>query len=281
MLESVQAQNNNFDPAAFLPSSFDGWTPMRADRNFSGEELYDYIDGGAELFLSFGFKTVYNRIYAAEDQPDIFVDIFEMNTSFDSYGVFTQSREKNENQFGQESEYTEGAVLFWKDNYYVSIISSIETKESNTAIFKLAQIIDSAIPKTGFKPDIVKLLPVENLIPESIKYFRHHHWQNAYQFISFENIFDIDQNTHAMLAKYKFKADTPLLLLIKYPDHGVAEKAYNQFIAEQSLKVSSGGIAIDKNDKLIGIKIDDNILSAVFNAASEETAMKLLKSIHK
>ena len=54
------AQSSNFEPSQILPLKINQWERAVPDRIYEGEELYDYIDGGAELFLSFGFNRVFN-----------------------------------------------------------------------------------------------------------------------------------------------------------------------------------------------------------------------------
>ena len=72
MLINAQIVN---DPSKALPENIDGWKIL-TDRTYNNETLYNYIDDGAELFLSFGFSKVFNRIYSKTNQPDIMVDIF-------------------------------------------------------------------------------------------------------------------------------------------------------------------------------------------------------------
>ena len=40
-----------------LPDSIDGWTAGEQNSFNDKESLYDYIDGGAELYISYGYKT--------------------------------------------------------------------------------------------------------------------------------------------------------------------------------------------------------------------------------
>ncbi|MEL7586547.1 MAG: hypothetical protein AAGU19_07510 [Prolixibacteraceae bacterium] len=51
---------NAADLAAFLPRQGDDWS-MDSDQYFNNENLY--IDGAAELYLSYGFNTAISRRY--------------------------------------------------------------------------------------------------------------------------------------------------------------------------------------------------------------------------
>ena len=130
-------------PEASLPEKTNGWTSLPDyHKVYDRETLYDYIDGGAELYLSYGFRRLTSRRYVREGEPDIVVDLFDMGDSHNAFGVFSHSREVVESRFGQGSQYTEGLLLFWKGRYYVSVLASPETEASRGAAFDLARRIE-------------------------------------------------------------------------------------------------------------------------------------------
>ena len=274
MLINAQIVN---DTSKALPENIDGWKIL-TDRTYNNETLYNYIDGGAELFLSFGFSKVFNRIYSKTNQPDIMVDIFYMNTSYDAFGVFSFSSGKIENNFGQQSQEPHGAIIFWKNNFYISIISNTETEESKKALTKIAKLIDTSIMETGPLPEIIKYLPIELLDKESIRYFRHYVWLNSHIFLSNENILNINQNTQAVLALYNGKNNKSVLLVIKYPNNNDAVEAKEKFIKEYNPKLKNSQVLKTKNSRWMGIELVNNFLIGVFNGATKESASKLLNS---
>lgn len=267
------------DPVSILPDELNGWTRSSSDRIFNNENLYDYIDGGAELYLSFGFSKVFNRIYSHPDQPDIHIDIFYMNSSYDAFGVFSLSSGKIEHDYGNQSETTSGAILFWKDNYYVFISSMNETGESTKTIKMLAEMIDKSIPKKGEMPAVLNYLPEKLLDKESIRYFRHYIWLNSHSYISNENILNIDQNTHCVLAKYNGENEKRLLLLVEYPDSNQALIGKEKFIQNYSSKLASSSIIKLENGKFIGIELFDNLLAVLFYVSTEEDVKQMFQMI--
>jgi len=46
-----------------------GWTAAGQDSSYTRSTLFDYIDGGAELYLSYGFKDAINRRYTSGVNP--------------------------------------------------------------------------------------------------------------------------------------------------------------------------------------------------------------------
>lgn len=266
------------DPSKNLPDNINGWSVIEADRHFDNETLYDYIDGSAEMFLSFGFSKVFNRIYSRSNQPDIILDIFYMNSSYDAYGVFTHSVGKIEREFGQQSQRTEGAIIFWKNKYYVSILCHPETPESKETISKLAGLIDKSINENGPLPEIINYIPEENLVEESVRYFHHYNWINSHTFISNDNILNIDNNTHGILAQYKEKNENAIFLLIMYPNNTLAESALKKFTENYKPEIIPEQTSMHTNRLWFGIKRIKNFITGVFDSSSGEFADSILNS---
>lgn len=260
-----------------LPDSIYGWTRTGKDRYYDPESLYDYINGGAELFISYGFKEVISRTYSKDSQPDIKVDIFDMITSKNAFGVFTHSRESVEFNYGQGSQYFGGAILFWKDHYYISIIAHVENEESAEAIKMIAEEIDKSIPTQGELPDVLDLIPENALVRESVLYFHHYSWLNSYYYISDENIFNINKTTGAVLAKYGNPENRYYLLIVRYPDEKEAGSAFNNFTDVYFDKKPDSNLIQTEDNKWMAFELKKDYIICIFNAASREDALGLIE----
>jgi len=269
------------EPALAVPDALEGWQVSAKDHTYNRDTLYEYIDGGAELYLSYGFAHVINRTYSKPGQPDMVVDLFDMGTSQNAYGVFSHSREAIDNTFGQGSQYAEGLLLFWKDRYYISILTFPETDESKRAIFDLAGKIESAIAKEGPLPEILKLLPAQLLIEESIRYFHHHAWLNSHYFVADKNILHINDTTDALLAKYGANKKWYLLLLLQYKNAKDAKYARSDFV-KYYLPELSGRRAVQIEDGTwTACQLTRNTLIIVFNASQEDNALQLIETVQE
>lgn len=250
-----------------------------SDMNYTKENLYDYINGGAELFNSYGFKSLYTRTYHADEQPEIVVDIFDMGTSQDAFGVFSYSMYESEYKYGQGSQSSTGMVVFWMDKYYISIIAYPETDESKKAIAKLAEYICTKINRYGELPEIIRFLPEKGLNPESVKYFHHYIWLNSLYFISHENILDVRDDTPAVLAKYGDDKSKIILLLILYPDEKRAEKALFNFKSGYMPGHDSVNPLKIEDGTYVHYSLNRNLLALIFNAGSPDECYELLGKV--
>jgi hypothetical protein len=276
MNDNVPNQTNLSSIISALPEEISGWTIGEEDRVYTQKDLFEYINGGAELYISYGVDKVFNRTFKRDGQPDIIVDIFDMESSSNAFGIFSHSRETVEEQFGQGSQYTEGFLHFWKGRYYISILSSPETEDSKTALFQLAGNIESSIVQEGKLPVLLGVLPVTGLIEESIRFFHHYIWLNSHYFIANDNILFIDENTDAVLARYREDGNTAILLLVKYASAGDANRARDSYI-ENYLPESSNAAVLEMADgSWTGCRVASTILVIVFGAPDESTVQSLL-----
>lgn len=263
----------------FIPEKINGWALSKDEVKYTPDNLHNYINGGAELYISYQFTETICYRYESAGHPDITVDIFDMTYAKNAYGVFSLSSEKNDSLFGQGSQYIEGSLIFWKGKYFISIFAGYETPESKKAVLELGTHIDKGIAETGVIPDIISILTDSGLIKNSIKYFNNYAWQNTYYFISDENIFNIHAQCDAVLANYTIDNKTCSLLLIQYPTQKEAEDAHNrfmvnffdEFIDEPTLKL--------ENEKWMTCRFKNNFVYAIFNASNKECIEKISGSI--
>jgi hypothetical protein len=264
-----------------LPERVAGWANSGEDKVHTRDNLFEYIDGGAELYLSYGFSSALSRTYSREGEPDLVVDVFDMTSSKNAFGVFSQSRETIGSAFGQGSQYTKGLLLFWKDRYYVSILASPETEAARTAVFELARAIDAAIPGKGPLPGILDLLPTESIIEESVRYFHHYIWLNSHYFVADENILHIDETTDAVLATYKTREKRWYLLIVAYPGDAEARLARADFIEHYAPELDGEPAVQIEDSTWTGCQGAANVLAVVFHAPAKQVALDTVKEVQE
>ncbi len=269
----VYAQN----PAEQLPKVVQSYQ-LSERLDYNTNNLFEYINGGAEMYLSYGLVGMKGCRYVAENQPDITVEVYEMTEAKNAFGIYSQTRDKEEYTYGQGSISHRDAVMFWKDHYFVIIATSKVTSQSEKAVKQLASLVDKAIPGKGKIPDIVNCLPQKGLATAGYLYFHHYIWLNAYYFIADYNILDIDGTTNAVLAKYGAPENRSYLLLVDYPGKEAAVKAYQQ-LKQKYAPEAKDNTAIQLEDKswfIVWTK--SNKVGAIFNGNSRETTEQLFQA---
>jgi hypothetical protein len=250
--------------------------------DYTGEALYDYINGGAELYMSYGLVGMTGCKYNGEGLPQVTVEVYEMTSAKNAFGVYTQSRDKEEQDYGQGSQSFKDFILFWKDKYYVIITTHKATPESGEAMRHIASLVDKSITGKGEIPAIIGELPQDGLAPAGFLYFHHYIWINAYLFIADYNIININEHTDAVLAKYGSADARCYLLLVEYPDHAEAEAAGKQLKEKFAPEWTVDNPIIRIEDKTwFTFLVKGNKLSAVFNGNTREQVENLYQSLNK
>ncbi len=110
---------------ALLPDQVSPWQRVAAVRSFSKSNLYEYINGHAEYFLSAGFRalTVLEyRLPGDGQQPSAVVDVYDMGEPLNAFGVLV-----DEVGGGQSLPLGDGAfggprsLGFLSGHYYVKL----------------------------------------------------------------------------------------------------------------------------------------------------------------
>ena len=70
------------------------------------------MDGGAEVYLAFDFRRVFARKYAGPGGNELALDIYDMGSPEEAFGIFSCDRGTPAAGIGQDSEYGFGLLRF-------------------------------------------------------------------------------------------------------------------------------------------------------------------------
>lgn len=133
--------------ASFFPSEIDEYRRIGHLRKYTKENLYEYVNGHAEYFISAGFTGMTVGEYAKEgagsDKPDAVVDIYDMGKGIHAFGIFADEAGEDPDyiQAGSMGFKTAKIVGFIKGKYYVKI----NIFDDNVPLEKFAENIDREI----------------------------------------------------------------------------------------------------------------------------------------
>jgi hypothetical protein len=269
--------DNAMELTKLIPNQFGDWKTLDEVRSYNRETIFDYIDGAGEVYLMYDFKEVAVSKFLGPDSAEITVEIFDMGTTGDAFGVFSHSREGNDMGIGGGSESRDGFLCFWKDRYFVCVHSSKQSGEFNNAVIAIGRDIESKITGDVNKPDIVEVLPGDGLVESSVIYFHKQTSLNYHYFLSEENILNLGEHTDAVLAVYRPGRIT--LLCIEYPDTGSATESFGSFISKYIPEADESGTAEVEEGVWIRAFITGRYFIAAFDAPDETTAVSLVNNV--
>ena len=211
---------------AALPMEVAGWRAVDDGEVYDSESIFAYIDGHAEVYLAYGMRRCLARRYIGpQGEADIVVDLFELDSAANAYGVFTHDRDGEAVDVGQGALLRPGWLSFWKGPWFGSIYAEGESEASLIAVNALAHAASDAISVEGEAPDLVGELPADGLDPRSVRFL--HTWEilNSALFVGGENIFSLSSETDAVLGRYRREGGEGWILLVEYPDEATASVA--------------------------------------------------------
>ncbi|MCJ7644864.1 MAG: hypothetical protein MUP28_10350 [Candidatus Aminicenantes bacterium] len=272
-LESMGVRQKDQDQtfASLIPAELMGWT-IEEDQVFDAETIFKYVDGAGEVYRSYNMRSLFARRFAAKGKPALVVDLFDMGTSADAFGLFTHDLEGEDAATGQGSTYKGGLLSFWKGRYFASVYAEDETPETKQAVLGLARKIDGAIRETGEMPALVSALPLDGLQARDVRYFHNHSVLNYHFFVADENILHLDQTTAAVLASYGDKDARSRLLVVRYPSVKKAEAAIDSFVKAYMPDAKGAEIIRTEDGKWTAARRKSDVLVIVFQAPTREFA---------
>ena len=262
-----------------LPNELLGWKTEPKDLIFNNETIFDYIDGAGEVYRAYDMRNCLSRRFKKINSPDIILDIFDMGTSENAFGVFTHDQDGEESDIGQGALYRYGWLRFWKDKYFISIYPEEETKSTRRAVVELGNAVASIIKNEGSRPRILSALPVEGLLPRSIRYLHDPVILNYHYYLSDENILFVGDETDVALAEYRRGKKSAILLLAMYPSLDKAIETHASLLRSYMPESGSKGIVRLENGQWSASQLKNRIIVFVLEADSRSFAETLIGEV--
>jgi len=134
-------------------------------REFNGSALWGYINGGADLYLEYGFNFLRVENLKLEEQ-EFTVNIYRMKDAAAAFGIFSVSWFNCAGKFPEHtvSCITPYQLQFVKAQYYISIINETGNAKAREIGLKLTRIISAKIERNDFEvPDVFQKKEFEGI----------------------------------------------------------------------------------------------------------------------
>ncbi|MBI3814490.1 MAG: hypothetical protein HY279_08505 [Nitrospinae bacterium] len=216
--------------AGFMPDISAGseWKSEGGIKCYKGEELFNYIDGGAELFHDYGFKKAcvrdYQKIRSEDLSYNYTVEIYEMENSQKAFGVYSINREGEHPQLGQEAAYQEGFLNIWKGRYYIRIFTPQKGTDIQKDILFLGEKAVSQIKDTGEMPYLLKYVPTSAVKDKTVSFYQMGPLNNIF-FLSHENILNLTGEEEGITFLLPVVKENVRIIIIRYPDFSRAKES--------------------------------------------------------
>ncbi len=210
---------------ALLPAddAVSGWKqdPDSEPRFFSPGNLWEFINGAADGYLIYNFQEVVTVDFLHESSGNqAVIDIYNMDTPLNAYGIYAQERNPSYNfsEIGVEGYVGGTAVNFWDGQYYVKITVFEESDELKAEMSKLAGKVADNIQYPDGVPAQVGYFPVKDQIRNTVKYLPHDVLGQSFLKNGFESQYSSGGNDFKIIFMMMDNADEAINGLSKYRD---------------------------------------------------------------
>jgi hypothetical protein len=163
--------------STLLPNTheIDKWERYLDFEEYKGEDLFYYINGGAEIYHEYGFERVIVQDYKNSNEKSASLEIYKMNSPESAYGMYTfkSSGKGQELSLGHGSKLQDYYLNFWKGPYLVTITGFDAEAETIDGLKSIARTVDKKLltQADAKMPVLCSRLPQKDLNTQSVKYF--------------------------------------------------------------------------------------------------------------
>jgi len=138
---------------------------------YKPDNLYQYIDGGADIFLLYDFRLLVHQDFRNGDL-ELTADIYDMGRPEDAFGMYASERSPGYNfvPIGVEGYRSKGILNFLQDQYYVKLAGF--GPGADPLLDQLARALSERIGGSRGLPALLWKLPQENRVKHSEQYMR-------------------------------------------------------------------------------------------------------------
>ncbi len=267
LLLSLPAASQILPGDGFAP----GWKISAPLRTFISQDLFNHIDGGAELFLEFGFSKLLVQAYGG-GSSELTAAVYEMESATAALGIYLMKM-GNETPFPEipaRNSSEDAQLTILKGRYFIQIDNFGDKPAPRPTSVSLAKALLAGLPDEKPGP-VLGRLPIENRVPGSERLIRGPYGLQPYFTFGEGDILQLNGRIFAALAEYAAADGSKYnRLIIPYPDPAAAAAALDDLRAnlDPYLKIvetgPTGFTFIDFQKKYGTLALSGNVLDIRF-----------------
>lgn len=140
-----------------------GWKQSGDVETFIPKNLYEYINGAADLYLLYDFEELKVAEYENEKKASVTVDVYRQKTPLLAFGIYSQERMSGAKflDIGVQGYYEQGFLNFLIGPYYVKISAMNTGTEDQEVLMSFAKKVAENLGPKGSFPSMLSSFPAE------------------------------------------------------------------------------------------------------------------------
>ncbi len=158
--------------ASLLPD-LKGWTKEGEPASYSPDDLFEYIDGAADAYLSYEFEELAAVSYDGGEKRSISIEVYRHRDLSNAFGIYSQERSLKGKfmAIGTEGYYETGVVNFFHGPYYVKVAGFNLGGDDEKILTDAARAVAARIGGDSRFPAVLECFPPGGRIDHSERYF--------------------------------------------------------------------------------------------------------------
>jgi hypothetical protein len=164
------------DLTELLPAldSLEGWSVAEGPGEYHDDTLWEYLDGGAPRYLSYGFRCLIHVRYQLGDDmlAGVTLDVFDMGDELGAFGIYRAGLPRSaEPRKGCTEGYRSGLVAAaWRNNIFIHAMADADRP---ALVAMLEELLTSVCGRVTGDPPLLAILdplPSEGRVARSERY---------------------------------------------------------------------------------------------------------------
>lgn len=251
----------------------DGWTVASDVQMYSADNLWEYINGAAELFVEYEVETCHTGDLASGDMV-VTVDYYNMGTPLNAFGVYVRERPDPGIELAGATEALVSPpyqALLLKGSRYVKVnVFEGEITDANGR--SLLEAIARALPGPTDYPAELEFLPEHGRVAGTAGFQR-------------EGFLGLTELTDCMYAEYSSDGAEPWQGFAMLPsDHASIESIWQRLSVAWDSTEHNGHTVLFREIPyrgLVGVVQTEEVIVGAAGAVDQVQLMQRLESFHR
>jgi hypothetical protein len=129
---------------------------------YKPDNLWDLIDGAADLYLEYNFVDLRLGRYQNDDSAEIKVELYRHASEADAFGIYSQERYPDYHflDIGAQGYREKGVLNFLAGSYYVKISSVQAGDKVQEGLLSIAKMVESHLQQPKAMPSLLTAFPI-------------------------------------------------------------------------------------------------------------------------
>ena len=236
-----------------------GWKLTIEETVYTPNNLWDVIDGAADLFLEYNFVDLTIARYQKSADLEIKVELYRHKSAVDAFGMYSQERYPDYHfiDLGTQGYVEKGTVNFLCGEYYIKISTVQSEQAAQDGLMTIGGSLEKRLKRTKSWPSLIAVFPTKGKQANTEQYVA----RNFLGYSFFNSVFTAVYNDGAALKAF--------IMRLQSPDE--ASKTIETYLAalpkEGKSKTEGGRFRVrDPHNGVITFILDKNTIYGVLGA---------------